>query len=92
MFNVKENKVNLINLYKSKGYTHEISNVFKIIADSHLAIDTCTIVYTDYKNYYNSIKEYSTLFNIPVGKVIISVIKASGIRILSIFLVLISQT
>ena len=66
LFNVKENKVDLTNLFKSKGYTHEISNVFKIIADNHLAIDTCTIVYTDYKNFYNSIKEYSNLLSLPV--------------------------
>ena len=67
LFKVSKSKIDFKYLYKSKGYTHEVENVFKIIYDNKLSIDKCTIVYTNYNNFYNPIKEYSTLFNIPVS-------------------------
>lgn len=68
LFNVKES-INTFtdNLYKTKGYGHEVKNVFKIIHDKELPIDTCTIVYTKYSNFYHSIKEQSKLLNVPVN-------------------------
>lgn len=67
LFNIKKkDKINFEHLYKSNGYTHEVANVFKIIFDNKLSFDKCTIVYTNYNNFYNSIKEYSTLLSIPV--------------------------
>ena len=66
LFNKIEAKINFTNLYKSKGYVHEVSNVFKIIADNNLPLDRCTIIYTDYNNYYSSIKEYTNILSIPV--------------------------
>lgn len=65
LFKIEETKVDFKHLYKSKGYAHEVANVFKIIAENKLPLDTCTIVYTDYKNFYNPIKEYSKLLFFP---------------------------
>lgn len=65
LFKVKKSKVDFKYLFKSKGYTHEVANVFKIVAENKLPLDTCTIVYTDYKNFYNPIKEYSDLLSLP---------------------------
>lgn len=67
LFNIKKkDKINFDYLYKSNGYTHEVANVFKIISDKKIPFDKCTIVYTNYNNFYNSIKEYSNLLSIPI--------------------------
>ena len=66
LFNAKHSAVEFKHLYRAKGYVHEISNIFKIIIENKLPLDKCTIVYTNYNNYYNSIKEYSDLFSLPV--------------------------
>lgn len=66
LFNAPEKSVRLDNLYKTKGYIHEVGNAFKIIHTKGLALDTCTIIYTNFNNFYNSIKEFSKTFNIPV--------------------------
>lgn len=66
LFNRKKVNADFKNLFKSKGYSHEVANVFKIIAENKLPFDTCTIVYTANNNFYNSIKEYSNLLSVPV--------------------------
>ena len=66
LYNVKQKPVDLQNLYKTKGFVHEIGNVFRKIYDLNKPFDTCTIVCTKISNFYNSIKEFSKLFNIPV--------------------------
>ena len=67
LFNInKKDKISFEHLYKSNGYTHEVANVFKIISNNKLSFDKCTIVYTNYNNFYNPIKEYSNLLSIPV--------------------------
>lgn len=66
LYGVKETPIILNNLYKTKGFVHEIGNVFKIINESKLPFDKCSIVCTNVNNFYNSIKEISKTFNIPV--------------------------
>lgn len=66
LYGVKETPITLNNLYKTKGFVHEVGNVFKIIHDNKLPLDTCTIACTKLSNFYNAIKEISLKFDIPV--------------------------
>ena len=38
MYNVEKKNINFVNLYKSKGYNHEIANIFKLIAKEDLPL------------------------------------------------------